>query len=348
MSIYPVAGRYYAACILFGLLCVHPGGGALYGRTRRYSLVYVSPVQGAMYVHAAETIIMRAVSPVWPGDASRFVRRITGSKSGVHGFTATVSDDDRTVICRPQNPFFPEEEVTVDLDTDIVTYPLPGGVPHAWSFRTGTPGTSMPGLRERLMGSGIPRVLLPVRAPLAAVSAPAPGDPSPPAVHVLFPGQPSTGELYLSNLYWNNYTVQYLLILTNDGTPVFAREMDVDCYDFKPQPNGYSTYYYGQDGFGFFKEMDDTYTVIDSFKCGNGYITDPHDFILLPDGHAMFLGTDPEVIDMSGVVPGGSHAARVIGLVIQELDQSKQVVFQWRSWDHFNITDAWHIALNAS
>src|SRR6185295_4979823 len=31
---------------------------------------------------------------------------------------------------------------------------------------------------------------------------------------------------------------------------------------------------------------------------------------------------------------------RVIGLILQELDRDKNVVFQWRSWDRFQITDA--------
>lgn len=34
--------------------------------------------------------------------------------------------------------------------------------------------------------------------------------------------------------------------------------------------------------------------------------------------------------------------------IIQELDQSKNVVFQWRSWDHFRITDATHEDLTAA
>jgi len=38
-------------------------------------------------------------------------------------------------------------------------------------------------------------------------------------------------------------------------------------------------------------------------------------------------------------VEGGNPNAVVVGLVIQELDQEKDVVFQWRSWDHFQITD---------
>ena len=32
-----------------------------------------------------------------------------------------------------------------------------------------------------------------------------------------------------------------------------------------------------------------------------------------------------------------------MGLIIQEIDENKNVVFQWRSWDHMEITDAEHI-----
>jgi hypothetical protein len=42
---------------------------------------------------------------------------------------------------------------------------------------------------------------------------------------------------------------------------------------------------------------------------------------------------------MSTVVPNGNPNATVIGLIIQELDAAKNVVFQWRSWDHYQITD---------
>ncbi|HKB85273.1 MAG TPA: aryl-sulfate sulfotransferase, partial [Ignavibacteriaceae bacterium] len=37
---------------------------------------------------------------------------------------------------------------------------------------------------------------------------------------------------------------------------------------------------------------------------------------------------------------GGNHHAIVTGLILQEQDNSNNVVFQWRSWDHFKITDA--------
>ena len=35
------------------------------------------------------------------------------------------------------------------------------------------------------------------------------------------------------------------------------------------------------------------------------------------------------------------------GLIIQEIDENKNVVFQWRSWDHFNIVDAIYENLTA-
>jgi hypothetical protein len=44
-------------------------------------------------------------------------------------------------------------------------------------------------------------------------------------------------------------------------------------------------------------------------------------------------------------VPGGSPTATVIGFVIQELDQNKNVVFDWDSWSHFQITDTMHVDL---
>jgi hypothetical protein len=86
--------------------------------------------------------------------------------------------------------------------------------------------------------------------------------------------------------------------------------------------------------------LDSTYAVVDSFRCGNGYTTDFHDFVILPNGHALLMSYDPQVMDMSQIVPKGSPTAVVFGLVIQELDRNKEVIFQWRSWDHFQITDA--------
>ncbi|MHA2277221.1 MAG: aryl-sulfate sulfotransferase, partial [Candidatus Kariarchaeaceae archaeon] len=69
-------------------------------------------------------------------------------------------------------------------------------------------------------------------------------------------------------------------------------------------------------------------------------LTDNHDFQLLPSGHSLLMAYDWQPVRMDTIVPGGDSSAYVIGLIVQELDESKNVIFQWRSWDHFQITDA--------
>jgi hypothetical protein len=116
--------------------------------------------------------------------------------------------------------------------------------------------------------------------------------------------------------------------------------------DFKLQPNGHLTYYDRSEN--IFYELDSSYTIVDTYECGNGYTTDLHELLLLPNGHSLLMSYDPQVVDMSAVVPNGNVAATVSGLIIQELDRQKNVVFQWRSWDHFKITDATHESLTAA
>jgi hypothetical protein len=85
--------------------------------------------------------------------------------------------------------------------------------------------------------------------------------------------------------------------------------------------------------------MDSSYTVVDSITTGNGYTLDSHEFRLLPNGHVLLMSYDPQPVAMDTVVPGGRPDAIVEGLIIQELDQERRVVFQWRSWDSMEITD---------
>ena len=108
---------------------------------------------------------------------------------------------------------------------------------------------------------------------------------------------------------------------------------------FKMEPNGELSYNFKGDGRRII--MDTSLTAIDTLQCGNGYGTDGHDCLLLPNGHAILFANDPEPVDMSQIVPGGSPDAMVTGLVVQELDASKNVIFQWRTWDYLPITDSY-------
>ena len=83
--------------------------------------------------------------------------------------------------------------------------------------------------------------------------------------------------------------------------------------------------------------LDDSYNPEESITAGNGYVADAHDFQLLPNGHVLLDGYYLTQMDVSKYVAGGYPNAMVAGAVIQELDADRNVVFQWRSWDHFTM-----------
>ncbi len=148
------------------------------------------------------------------------------------------------------------------------------------------------------------------------------------------------GYIFVTNFNWLDTpnTVPYLMILDNNGEPVFAHKLSTRAIDFKPQPGGRLSYF--DQELGYYVILDETYTQVDTIAAGNGYETDVHELILTEDGHAILMIYDSQPMDMSQIVPGGDPNATVIGLVLQELDENDNVIFEWHSWDHFEITDS--------
>jgi len=136
----------------------------------------------------------------------------------------------------------------------------------------------------------------------------------------------------------------YLMILENDGTPVWYKELPDDySYDFKLQPNGLPTYaqflhHHSYTGGGdvVHTVMDEEFNEVENIQMGNGYLAEAHDFQLLPNGHVLLFGYYLTQMDLSGLVDGGYPNALVSGGVVQELDADRNVVFQWRTWDHYS------------
>lgn len=136
----------------------------------------------------------------------------------------------------------------------------------------------------------------------------------------------------------------YMMVLTNDATPLWYQPATNDVYDFKPLSDGYlhygglfHTYSYTGGGDVFHDLLDENQNPAGTVPAGNGYLADCHDFQLLPNGHVLLIGYYRTRMNLSQFVPGAYPNALVAGAVIQELDANQNVVFQWRTWDHFTI-----------
>jgi hypothetical protein len=139
------------------------------------------------------------------------------------------------------------------------------------------------------------------------------------------------------------------LILDKFGRIIFYRIVpkvlnQTPTIDFKLQPNGWMSYFNTNRGKHFI--MDSTFTVIDSIQCANGFDTDQHDLQILPGNHYLLFGTETRVMNLTSyhyfgvnhTAPGGANA-QVFGVVIQEFDENKQLIWEWKSHDHYQFDD---------
>jgi hypothetical protein len=296
------------------------------------ALVYVSPLPGAERLRPETTLIARFDRELGLSEVAPGTFRVHGSASGDHAGSTVLSDDRRTVVFRPERPFAAGERVEA-----VVTFPGSGATKE---FAFTIAAAPVPAF-DRL-------ALLDLPAPGAARAPAANADSlpeGPPEITSIVSGPTAPGRLFVTAFGVQPGQPCWLLILDDAARPLFARREPLPCFDFRVQPDGRLTYY--DNAVGHFQVMDSSYAIVDSFACGNGYSTDVHELRLLPNGHALLFGIDPQVVDMSAIVPGGRPDATVLGMILQELDARKNVVFQWRSWDHFEITDATHVDLTA-
>jgi hypothetical protein len=304
---------------------------------------YLSPTPGSNGVSPLNNVVIRDGRGIDPGSLAQTMLVVAGSSSGTHAGRLSLSDDGRTLVFNPDRPFAPGERVTVTLERgprtrDAVTLPpvtfdfsVANAVPRAPRFvdefdepaassagQWTTPSPASADLPNQVQGD-LPASFPPMS--VKSVNNPDPGgiffSPMPKGANRLLPG--------------------HLVILDNYGLPLFYRKQTARVMDFKVQPTGLLTFFHW--GPTQYYAMDSTFAVVDSFQMGNGYIADSHDLLLMPNGHALMFAYDVQPVDMSTIVPGGNPEAYVTGLVIQELDAARNVVFQWRSWDHIAITD---------
>jgi hypothetical protein len=273
--------------------------------------------------------------------------KITGSISGTHNFQIIYPDEKNILILKPEIYFSPGELVRVNIYrglSSINGYKFP-----QFEFSFSISGSNLNSrneiripyseeyLKSNITNSDNSNNISPViRSELLP--------PDFPSITILAKDNPNEGYIFLCNFikFSPGPNMPYLMVLDNKGHPFLYKRMGVSCLDFKVQNNNTFTYFLGGLVNKFYSTSP-SFAIKDSFYCGNGYSTDPHELLLFPNNHAYLMSYDSQRVDMSQIISGGNPNAIVSGLIIQEIDENKNVIFQWRSWDHFNILDANHI-----
>ena len=324
------------SAVIFGMMLLCWGLTTTGAENINGKFKYLNPVPNSRLVSSQTNIILRTGYEVTSNDIQSYNGvEIIGSESGRHDFELTISDDDQTAILTPFTEFNPGEEVTVrftggesfQFSISPKTHPLLSESDWQEINSEFYPNNPINSFRDDDLATDIVDSL--------------PSDF--PAVDVVVNDNPAPGYVFLANHGQDYGTTSYLMILNNNGAPVYYKKMSRLINDFKLSRNNLITYSEFERGGTFstaFYAMNQTYAVVDSFRMGNGYTVDQHAFKLLDNYHYLITAYDPQVVDMRDSISGGDSAAVVIGLIVQELDSLKNVVFQWRSWDHFSIMDS--------
>jgi hypothetical protein len=174
----------------------------------------------------------------------------------------------------------------------------------------------------------------------------------PPQPIVKYSGKQQPGYYFLVPFKMSNRNATpstYLMVLNEIGELVFYKQVPA-ASDFKLHPNGLISYFSRNTRC----LLNSRFELIDSVSCVNGIKTDAHDFLILNNGHYVLMGKESIQADYSALhlfmnnkSPGSKNAKVEYG-VIQELDENKKLVFEWRSLDSFRPENAYPAFLNDS
>ncbi|MFZ4620075.1 MAG: aryl-sulfate sulfotransferase [Bacteroidota bacterium] len=316
------------------------------------SLSYISPVPNSRLNSRETNIILRSVESVDGSQLAASSVRVTGSISGVHQGSLTVSDDKHTILFHAKTPFEAAEVVTVKLNGKYVgarefTFTVtPQAEPLYRSLTVTEEGNvvkrQVPSAQknEEYQPMSVSVDSLPSDFPKFAVTA---------------VKNPSPGNFFLTTCDDVPGVGHFFYMVDNAGKVVKYMRRPGHVYDFKMQQNGLLSYADPFSDWGYaggsrcvHRVIDSSFAAVDSFRAGNGYDADTHEFLMLPNGHVVLHAYDIQYMDLSKTVTGGSPNAIVVGSIIQELDLQKNVVFQWRSWDHISVSETYMNAAAAA
>jgi hypothetical protein len=327
------------AIALFTAFCIFNTASAQSG------FIYTSPQNGTEHVNPEQRIILKASSRINPSSLAGLPASLKGSKSGEVPYSLQLLDGDEILVIIPERKFALNEQVTLKTGHGLETADGQRIEPLILGFHTKR-ADNYPLLADFYMEE-------------AALTNDQPGRNS--SIENLQPmennypvdypvttveqfGDPSPGYFFYTLGGFRTQTYgKYMHILDYKGIPVFYMKGDQSVRDLKILSNGllaYASSNRQNPALNEYRLMDSAFYHLDTLRMGNGYFVDNHDMKVVDEDRYLMMAYDPQPVDMSQVVPGGDTNAVVTGLVIQIVDTEANVYFQWRSWDHFEITDA--------
>lgn len=321
--------KFFTTVLFIGFI------GAIFSMPTAYGqFQYISPVAGSQYNNPETNIILKNGSEIDEKSLDPSLIAIQGSISGLHSCRIVLSDDGKTVVIYPNPQFAGSDQVTVTVKNgfrkkngEVIT-----GTSFDFLVHPTRTAADIKSIQDALKyskdsefeGSGM--------SPENTRDA------------CNIPGFTitSNGNEFNADVFYYNFHVSASgcfgrTIISNEGDSVFSQFDNERGICWTINHNGYLTYYSYIDS--CYEMMDSTYNMVKQFFMGNGYRADEHEFLVFPDGHSFMLAYDVQPnLDMSAY--NGLDTVDVIGCVLQELDASQNVIFQWRSWDHFLFTDA--------
>lgn len=86
--------------------------------------------------------------------------------------------------------------------------------------------------------------------------------------------------------------------------------------------------------------MNAQFQIIDTLRFYGAGTFDFHECRMTGKNQYVINGTETRFMDMSKIVPNGKKDASVLGSIIQEVNLSGQILFQWKSLDHIPVSQA--------
>lgn len=298
---------------------------------------YISPMPGSDYHHPETKIILKTGALIDKQSLHSSLVEVIGSSSGMHSCKVSLSTDGKTILINPADDFTAGEEVNVLIREGFKKKngETISGTSFTFSIR---PAYSAGDLESIRLAARYAREIewQDAGVSLSSWESEVRDLCEMPDYEITSNGNELKHDLFYYNFRGGSGCFGKSII-SNEGDSLYATFDEERGISFTINKNGYLTYYNYIDS--CFDMMDSSYNVVDQFFMGNGYRADEHEFLVFPNGHSFLFCYDTHPnLDLSDL--GGLDTVDVIGCVIQELDADQNVIFEWRTWDHMEYTDA--------